>query len=264
MFKTMFKGMKRLAGAGLLLTPAYSIMYCQEKAHSQSEADAMKDIREDPEYKRLFEGNDIYRGKMLETDPEYFEKLSKGQAPKYLFIGCSDSRVPPNELTNTGLGELFIHRNVASLVVPTDFNVNSVLQFSIEVLKVRHIIVMGHTHCGGIRASVDGQYHGMIDQWLVSIREVYQKHSKELDAIENEEVRIRKLTEYTVEEQVLNLCKNQFVQKAWSKNQPLFVHGWVCEVETGKIIDLKVGETYWKEIREYFTMDFSQDQRKVQ
>ena len=209
------------------------------------------------DYHRLLEGNDLYVKQKLFDDPDYFKNLAKGQSPKHLFIGCADSRVPPNELTKTNPGELFIHRNIANLVVPTDFNINSVIQFAIEGLGVKDIIVMGHTGCGGVKAALDPKYHGMIDQWLNPIREVHYDNREELDKITDHDQKVRRLTELTIKRQVLNLCKNQFVQKAWSRGENLGVHGWLCEVETGRIIDLLIDEQEWRDIEGYFKLQFA-------
>jgi len=191
-------------------------------------------------YARLFDNNKKWVAEKLSVDPEYFNRLSEGQTPQYLFIGCSDSRVPANEITGTDPGEMFVHRNIANLVVNTDVNLLSVVQYSIEVLNVKHIIVCGHYGCGGIRAAVEEHPHGLIDKWLRNIKDVYRLHKEELDEIADKELKHRRLVELNVQEQVLNLMKTSFVQK----NRKLFsfpqVHGWVYDLKTGQIKDLNL------------------------
>jgi carbonic anhydrase len=191
-------------------------------------------------YQKLFENNKKFVEEKLKLDPQYFEKMADGQAPKYLFIGCSDSRVPANEITGTDAGEMFVHRNIANLVVHTDINLMSVLQYSVEVLKVKHIIVCGHYGCGGVKAAVDSTHHGLIDKWLRNIVDVYRTYRKELDPIETEEERHKKLVEFNVREQVYNLAMTSFVQKAWLENRELQVHGWVYDLKKGYINDLDI------------------------
>ena len=210
----------------------------------------------DPDYQRLLEGNDLFVRQTNFKDPDYFKRHAQGQSPKYLFIGCSDSRVPPNDLTGTGPGELFIHRNVANLVQPADYNINAVLEMAIEVIKVKHIIVMGHTKCGGIKAALDDKHHGMIDQWLSPIREINYRYRDELCKIQDLDERSRRLTELVVKEQVLNLCKNQFVQKAWTDRQVLSIHGWICDIETGRVSDLDVQKEEWSKMKSFFKLNF--------
>ena len=191
-------------------------------------------------YARLFDNNKKWVAEKLSVDPEYFNRLLEGQTPQYLFIGCSDSRVPANEITGTDPGEMFVHRNIANLVVNTDVNLLSVVQYSIEVLNVKHIIVCGHYGCGGIRAAVEEHPHGLIDKWLRNIKDVYRLHKDELDEIADKELKHRRLVELNVQEQVLNLMKTSFVQK----NRKLFgfpqVHGWVYDLKTGQIKDLNL------------------------
>jgi carbonic anhydrase len=190
-------------------------------------------------YQKLFENNKIYIEDKLASDPNYFEKLAEGQAPKYLYIGCSDSRVPANEITGTGAGEMFVHRNIANLVVHTDMNLMSVLQYSVEVLKVEHVIVCGHYGCGGVKAAVDNTSHGLIDKWLRNIVDVYRHYRKDLDAIADPEVRHKLLVECNVREQVYNLAMTPIIQRAMA-NSSLQIHGWVYDLKTGAINDLDV------------------------
>jgi carbonic anhydrase len=190
-------------------------------------------------YQKLIDGNRKYSLEKKFEDPEYFKKLSLGQTPEYLWIGCSDSRVPANEITNTQSGEIFVHRNIANLVIHTDFNALSVISYAIEVLKVKHIIVCGHYGCGGIRAAMTNSAVGFVDNWLRNIKDVYAKHSVELDAILDLDKRADRLTELNVIEQVKNLCRTKKVQKAW-KERLLQVHGWVYGLNSGLVKDLEV------------------------
>lgn len=191
-------------------------------------------------YEKLFVNNKKWVDGKLKADPEYFRKLTKGQSPEYLFIGCSDSRVPANEITGTDPGEMFVHRNIANLVVNTDMNILSVIQYSVEVLNVKHIIVCGHYGCGGVKAAMDDHTHGLIDKWLRNIKDVYRMHEAEFDKIEDEDQKHRTLVELNVREQVFNLMKTSYVQK----NRQLYgfpqVHGWVYDLSEGVIKDLKI------------------------
>ena len=190
-------------------------------------------------YKRLLDGNVEWLKRTLEREPDFFENISKGQNPEFLWVGCSDSRVPANEITGTQSGEIFVHRNIANMVVHTDLNFLSVLQFAVEVLRVKHIIVCGHYDCGGINASLSNHDHGLVNNWLRNIKEVYAKNSKELDAIEDMQQRSNRLVELNVIEQVRNLAKTSIVQKAWQKHV-LQIHGWVYGLDNGLIKDLNV------------------------
>lgn len=190
-------------------------------------------------YQKLIEGNKLYAMSKKFDDPEYFKKLSLGQKPDYLWIGCSDSRVPANEVTNTASGEIFVHRNIANLVVHTDTNLLSVLEYAVKYLEVKHIIVCGHYGCGGVRASMSNDYHGFVDNWLRNIKDVYSRNSKELEAIEDLDKRADRLTELNVIEQVRNLAKTTIVQEAW-KTRALHLHGWVYGINSGLITDLSV------------------------
>ncbi|MEZ5144332.1 MAG: carbonic anhydrase [Acidimicrobiales bacterium] len=191
-------------------------------------------------YEQLFVNNRRWVSEQLALDPEFFERLAEGQQPDFLFIGCSDSRVNANEITGTGPGEMFIHRNIANLVVHTDMNLMSVLQFAVEVLHVNHVIVCGHYGCGGVRAAVDGHYHGLIDKWLRSIKDVYRIYQRELDAIADPEARHRRLVELNVREQVYKVSATSFVQRAWHHERDLHVHGWVYDLHEGLLRDLHV------------------------
>jgi carbonic anhydrase len=177
------------------------------------------------------------------VDPGFFARLEGQQAPKYLWIGCSDSRVPANEIVGLDPGELFVHRNVANLAPPQDANYLSVLQFSVEVLKVEHILVVGHYGCGGVSAAVDGKRRGLVDHWLHPIREVSHDHKHELDALPDPRARWDRLVELNVIRQVKNVVQDVFVQDAWARGQKLSVHGWVYSLANGLVTDLDVTVT---------------------
>jgi carbonic anhydrase len=193
----------------------------------------------DQSYKKLIEGNRKFAAERKIDDPHYFKNLSLGQTPEYLWIGCSDSRVPANEITNTVSGEIFVHRNIANQVIHTDFNALSVISYAVDVLKVKHIIVCGHYGCGGVRASMTNNSNGFVDNWLRHIKDVYLKYKTELEAIADMDARADRLTELNVVEQVKNLCKTKAVQKAWQEKR-LMVHGWVYGLNSGLIKDLDV------------------------
>ncbi len=191
-------------------------------------------------YKSLLEGNKKWVEERLKEDPEFFNTLAKGQTPQVLWIGCSDSRVPANEITGTKPGDVFVHRNIANMVVHTDMNMLSVLDYAVNVLKVRHVIVCGHYGCGGVKAAMGNQQFGLIDNWLRNIKDVYRLHADELDKIENEEERFNRLVEINVMEQVFDLSKTSIIQNAWRDRNLPYVHGWVYSLHTGIIKDLGV------------------------
>jgi carbonic anhydrase len=188
----------------------------------------------------LFKKNREWSENIRKRDPEFFQTLSRQQAPDYLWIGCSDSRVPANEIVDLAPGELFVHRNVANLAPPQDANYLSVLQFAVDVIKVRHVIVVGHYGCGGIAAAVDGQRRGLVDHWLHPIREVAEEHHAELQAIADIHKRHDRLCELNVMRQVKNVASDVFLQDAWARGQELAVHGWVYSLSTGLVNDLNV------------------------
>jgi carbonic anhydrase len=177
---------------------------------------------------------------MVLEDPDFFRRLERQQAPQYLWIGCSDSRVPANTIVGLDPGELFVHRNVANLASPQDANYLSVLQFAVDVLKVKHIMVVGHYGCGGVAAAVDGQRRGLVDHWLHPIREVWRGHRDELDRLPNERLRFDRLCELNVIQQVKNVASDVFVLDAWARGQDLSVHGWVYSIGNGLVKDLNV------------------------
>lgn len=193
----------------------------------------------DKAYQKLIDGNRRFALEKKFDDPEYFKKLSLGQKPDYLWIGCSDSRVPANEVTSTESGEMFVHRNIANVVVHTDFNLMSVLEYAVNVLQVKHIIVCGHYGCGGVRAAMTNKTFGLVDKWLRNIKDVYSKHRIELELIEDLDKRSDRLTELNVIEQVQHLAETKIVQKAWHDKRYVQIHGWVYGLNSGLITELK-------------------------
>ena len=199
-------------------------------------------------YEKLLLENKAWAKEKVVEDPEYFNRLAHIQSPEFLWIGCSDSRVPANEITGTQPGEIFVHRNIANMVIHTDLNLISVLEYAVNVLKVQHIIVCGHYGCGGVTAAMGNKQFGVIDNWLRHIKDVYRIHQKELDGIQSETQRNRRLTELNVIEQVYNLCKTSIIQNAWANKKQLHVHGWAYDVADGLINDLNVTVIDNKEI----------------
>ena len=189
--------------------------------------------------KQIFENNQQWVAKKLETDKEYFENLSKGQNPEILYIGCSDSRVTAEDLMGVEPGDVFVHRNIANMVPNTDLNAMSVINYAVSHLKVKHIVVCGHYYCGGVKAAMQSADLGILNPWLRNIRDVYRLHKQELNTIEDEEEKYKKLVELNVQEQCVNILKTADVQKAYQANQ-LSVHGWVFDIRSGKIIDLNI------------------------
>lgn len=210
--------------------------------NNMSQKEALQDDMSSS-YEKLFVNNKKWIEEKLNLDKNYFENLAKGQAPKYLFIGCSDSRVPANEITGTEPGEMFVHRNIANLVVNTDINLMSVLQYSVEVLNVKHVIVCGHYGCGGVKAAMEEKSFGLIDKWLNEIKDVYRMYRGEIDAVEDEEKRHRVLVERVVREQVYNILKTSFIQNNKARYGFPEVHGWVYDIHDGRIIDLDIDTT---------------------
>jgi carbonic anhydrase len=206
-------------------------------------------------YKRLLENNKEWVTKQLNINPDYFEDLAKGQSPEYLWIGCSDSRVPANEITGTKSGEIFVHRNIANMVVHSDMNMLSVLSYAVEVLKVKHVIVCGHYGCGGVNAAMGNKQYGLIDNWLRHLKDVYRIHAKELDGIKDEDQRGRRFVEVNVMEQVLDLGKTSIVQNAWKSDQNLHLHGWVYDIRDGIIKDLDVTITGVQDLHNVYHLD---------
>lgn len=186
-------------------------------------------------YEKLLAENKAWANDQVKKDPEFFTRLSALQAPDFLWIGCSDSRVPADKITGTQPGEIFVHRNIANLVVNTDINLLSVLQYAVEVLKVKHVIVCGHYGCGGIRAAMTQHHFGIINHWLKNIKDIYRLHRDEVDSLPSEEARVNRLTELNVQEQIFNLAKTSIIQKAWKEENRPHLHGWVYGLDDGII-----------------------------
>lgn len=187
--------------------------------------------------KHLFDSNLAWTASIKKEDPEFFTRLSKQQDPEYLWIGCSDSRVPANQITNLQPGEVFVHRNIANVVVHTDLNCLSVIQFAVEVLKVKHIIICGHYGCGGVKAALEKQEHGLIDNWLRHVRDVIRFNAEQFDGLEHDE-KLDLLCELNVKEQVTNVGNTTIVRNAWQQGRELSVHGWIYSIENGILKDL--------------------------
>lgn len=209
-------------------------------------------------YQRLLDGNRRFVARQLEQDPEFFKRLAKGQGPKTLWVGCSDSRVPANEITDTLPGEIFVHRNVANLVVHTDLNLMSVLEYAVHVLKVDDIIVCGHYGCGGVAAALNRRSYGLLNKWLRNIKDVYRIHRESLRAYVNPKEVENRMVELNVVEQVYNLSKTTIVQKAWHERGGPVVHGWVYDVADGLIKDLGVNLNNTDTMDEIYRLDFNE------
>ncbi|MCF4100714.1 carbonate dehydratase [Gillisia sp. M10.2A] len=207
-------------------------------------------------YSSLIDNNKKWVATKLEQDPHFFDKLAKGQQPPVLWIGCADSRVPANEIIGAEPGEVFVHRNIANMVVHSDMNMLSVLDYAVNVLKVKHVIVCGHYGCGGVKAAMENNSIGLIDNWIRHIKDVYRLHKKDLDAVDNKEVRFNKFVELNVKEQVYDLAKTSIVQNAWGNNQDLHIHGWVYGVDSGIIKDLGVNFSNDSELDEMYQLHF--------
>jgi carbonic anhydrase len=202
----------------------------------------MKNLR------HLFDKNRAWSDSIRKREPDFFAKLSRQQSPEFLWIGCSDSRVPANQIVGLLPGEIFVHRNVANVVVHTDLNCLSVAQFAVDVLKVRHIIVCGHYGCGGVTAALRGDRYGLVDNWLRHVQDVRDKHHSLLQACDSEVERTDRLCELNVLEQVLNVCQTSIVRDAWQRNQDLTVHSWIYGLHDGLIRDLGMAVGSWKEV----------------
>ena len=202
----------------------------------------------------LFENNRRWSAVRTELDPGFFPRLAQQQTPQYLWIGCSDSRVPANVIIDLDPGEVFVHRNIANLMVHTDMNCLSVLQYAVDVLQVRHVIVCGHYGCGGVQAALSDRPHGLIDNWLRHIKDIYMDHSAELDALEDGAARCDRLCELNVLHQVASVCHTTIVQDAWRRGQPLAVHGWIYSLHDGLIEDLSVTTEAPEQVRALYRM----------
>jgi len=201
-------------------------------------------------FEKLLLENKAWAAEKVEEDPQFFERLAHIQTPEFLWIGCSDSRVPANEVTGTNPGEIFVHRNIANLVVEDDLNVLSVIEYAVIHLKVEHVIVCGHYGCGGIKAAMGDQSLGILDKWLVNIKKVYQQHFEEINSLPTPEERADKLTEYNVKQQVINLSKTDAIKRAWESGHRVNIHGWAYGLKDGilnkisQIAPVKVDEKY--------------------
>lgn len=202
--------------------------------------------------KKLLEGNIQWVSEVNKAMPDFFESLAKNQNPEFLWIGCSDSRVPATEITDTLPGSIFVQRNIANMVVHTDTNLLSVVYYAVKVLKVKHIIVCGHYGCGGVEAAMGNESFGFLDNWLLNIKDVYRLHEKELDDIEDENKRLSRFVELNVMEQVMNLSKVSFIQEEWAKGEYPYIHGWVYDLKDGLIRDLSQSINSNQDLNEVF------------
>lgn len=210
----------------------------------------------EPFYKQLLENNKKWVASKLEQDSNYFERLADGQQPPVLWIGCADSRVPANEIVGAEPGEVFVHRNIANMVIHMDMNMLSVLDYGVNVLKVKHVIVCGHYGCGGVRAAMGNQSIGLIDNWIRHIKDVYRFNHKELDSIADEDERCNRFVEMNVSEQVYNLAKTSIIQNAWESGQDVAIHGWVYGVHNGLIKDLNLTMKNNSNLSDVYQLDF--------
>ncbi|MDP3467862.1 MAG: carbonic anhydrase [Daejeonella sp.] len=229
----------------------------RESKEQSEEMSKILNERQRRGYEELLQGNRDWVQKEIGKDPDYFKKLAAGQEPDVLWIGCSDSRVPANEVTNTRPGQVFVHRNIANVCVHSDMNMLSVLDYAVNVLKVKHVIVSGHYGCGGIAAALSNKQFGLIDNWLRHIKDVYRLHSNELDKITDEDVKLNRLVELNVIEQVNNLCTTTIVQNAWREREDLEIHGWVIDLSSGLVKDLQVSSKSSENLGNVFKLDES-------
>lgn len=206
-------------------------------------------------YSKIFEENRLWVERKTQANPEYFTNLAKGQKPEFLWIGCADSRVPANEVTGTEPGDIFVHRNIANMVVHTDMNMLSVLDYAVNVLEIKHVIVCGHYGCGGINAALGNQQVGLIDNWLRNIKDVYRMHKEEVDAITDPLKKSNRMVELNVQEQVYNLTKTSIIQNAWAKGKFLQVHGIVYDIANGILQDLGLTVGDNREMDEVYKFD---------
>jgi carbonic anhydrase len=207
-------------------------------------------------YKKILDNNKQWVENQLNIDPEYFNDLAKGQTPPLLWIGCSDSRVPANEIIGAKPGEVFVHRNIANMVIHSDMNMLSVLDYAVNVLKVKHVIVCGHYGCGGVKAAMGNDSIGIIDNWIRHIKDIYRLHDKYLNSIEDETERFNAFVEINVKEQVFDLAKTSIIQSAWKKDQEVTIHGWVYGLNSGFVTDLGVNFSSDKDLDEVYQLNF--------
>lgn len=208
-------------------------------------------------YKKILDNNKTWVESQLALDTDYFKDLAKGQQPPLLWIGCSDSRVPANEIIGAKPGEVFVHRNIANMVIHSDMNMLSVLDYAVNVLKVSHVIVCGHYGCGGVKAAMGNQSIGLIDNWIRHIKDVYRLHENYLNSIVDEEDRFNKFVEINAQEQVFDLAKTSIVQNAWRNGQELMLHGWAYGLNSGYVTDLDVNMSSNNDLDEVYRLKFS-------
>jgi carbonic anhydrase len=213
------------------------LSYIAHSAMAKEPADHMKTLGE------LLNANASWSQERIAAEPDYFLRLSALQAPEFLWIGCSDSRVPANVITGLEPGEVFVHRNVANIVYPADLNCMSVLQFAVETLKIKHVIVCGHYGCGGVRAVVEGSQHGLVDHWLAPVHDIFRQHHQDLSSLPNDEARVDRVCELNVLMQVQNVCGSPILRNAWARKQEISVHGWIYRLTDGCLHDLKCSRT---------------------
>lgn len=207
-------------------------------------------------YKKILDNNKEWVEKKLQINPNYFNNLAEGQKPPLLWIGCSDSRVPANEIIGAEPGEVFVHRNIANMIIHTDMSMLSVLDYAVNALKIKHIIVCGHYGCGGVKAAMNNSSIGIIDNWIRHIKDVYRFNQKELDAITSEKDRFNRFVEINVKEQVFDLAKTSIVQSAWENGQELTLHGWVYGLNSGYVTDLNLNFSSNKDLDEVYQLQF--------
>ncbi|UTA69839.1 MULTISPECIES: carbonic anhydrase [Emticicia] len=215
-------------------------------------------------YQKLLLANKAWASEKLQLDPTYFKNLAADQKPEFLWIGCSDSRVPADQVSGTQPGEIFVHRNVANLVIHTDMSMLSVLQYAVEVLKVKHILVVGHYQCGGVKASMTNNDYGLINNWLRNIKDVYTKYQDELQSIDDDQERFDRLVEVNVIEQVKNVAKTTIVQNAWSNSEYPMIHGWVVDLKTGLIKPIiEIESKDHDALEDVYNFDFNKKKKKA-
>lgn len=203
-------------------------------------------------FKELLKGNEIWVDNIKETHPDLFASMAEGQHPQFLWVGCADSRVPAEEITNSLPGDIFVQRNVANMVVPTDYNLLSVINYAVKALHVKHIIICGHYGCGGVKAAMGNKSFGLLDNWLAHLKDVYRANNQELNDIENEENRWKRFVELNVVEQVKNVAKLQFIQEEWQNGEFPYIHGWVFNIENGCLVNLDVSINSAKSLEEVY------------
>lgn len=207
------------------------------------------------QFEKLLNGNKVWVRNVSRFEPNLFDEMSEGQHPPYLWIGCADSRVPAEEITNSLPGSIFVQRNVANMVIHTDYNLLSVVNYAIKALKVQHIIICGHYGCGGIKAAMSKTSYGLLDNWLAHIKDVYNMYKDEINKIENEDDRWKKFVELNVQEQVNNIAKLSFIQEEWKQGEFPYIHGWVFNIENGELINLNLSVNSANHLDDFYRFD---------